>query len=185
MKLLPIAFCLLSLTASLPAFAASNVHEFTLDALNGTPTPLASFKGKVLLVVNVASQCGYTYQYEGLQALYKKYEKQGFVIAGFPANNFGGQEPGSNEEIGAFCKSKFGVTFPMFSKISVKGADKAPLYQFLTDKKANPATGGEIQWNFTKFLVDRNGKVIQRFETTVEPNSRELEGAVAAELAKK
>src|SRR5436309_14797324 len=95
------------LLMSSAAFAASSLHEFTLDALNGTPTPLANFKGKVLLVVNVASQCGYTYQYEGLQALFKKYESQGFVIAGFPANNFGGQEPGSNEEIGAFCKSKF------------------------------------------------------------------------------
>src|SRR5450755_4902493 len=177
---------LLVITASLllpgMAFAASSVHEFTMDALNGTPTPLASFKGKVLLVVNVASQCGYTYQYEGLQALYLKYKDQGLVVAGFPANNFGAQEPGSNAEIGAFCKSKFGVTFPMFSKISVKGADKAPLYQFLTDAKTNPKTGGEIQWNFTKFLVDRNGKVIQRFEPAVEPNSKEVEAAVEAAL---
>src|SRR5207253_11437266 len=137
------------------------------------PTPLVNFKGKVLLMVNVASQCGYTYQYEALQALYLKYKDQGFVIAGFPANNFGAQEPGSNEEIGAFCKSKFGVTFPMFSKISVKGTDKAPLYQFLTDTKANPKTGGEIQRNFTKFLVDANGKVVAPFEPAVEPNSKE------------
>jgi glutathione peroxidase len=181
MKLLLISLCLMSCAA----FAASNIHEFTMDALNGTPTPLANFKGKVMLVVNVASQCGYTYQYEGLQALFKKYESQGFLIAGFPANNFGGQEPGSNEEIGAFCKSKFGVTFPMFSKISVKGADKAPLYQFLTDKKANAATGGEINWNFTKFLVDRNGKVLQRFEPAVEPNSKEVLSAVEAALKAK
>ncbi len=164
------------------AFAASNVHEFTLNALNGTPTSLASFQGKVMLVVNVASQCGYTPQYEGLQALYARYKDQGFVIAGFPANNFGGQEPGTNEEIGAFCKSKYGVTFPMFAKISVKGSDKAPLYQFLTDKNANPKTGGEIQWNFTKFLVDRNGRVIQRFEPAVEPQSGELVAAVEAAL---
>jgi glutathione peroxidase len=109
------------LLMSSAAFAASSVHEFTMDAINGTPTPLASFKGKVMLVVNVASQCGYTYQYEGLQALYVKYKDQGLVVVGFPANNFGAQEPGSNAEIGAFCKSKFGVTFPMFSKISVKG----------------------------------------------------------------
>ena len=113
---------------SATAFAASSVHDFTLDALNGTPTPLGNFKGKVMLVVNVASQCGYTPQYEGLQALYAKYKDQGLVIAGFPANNFGGQEPGTNEEIGAFCRSKFGVTFPMFSKLSVLGRDKAPLY---------------------------------------------------------
>src|SRR5450755_2170739 len=179
---------LLVITASLllpgMAFAASSVHEFTMDALNGTPTPLASFKGKVLLVVNVASQCGYTYQYEGLQALYMKYKDQGLVIAGFPANNFGGQEPGSNEEIGAFCKSKYGVTFPMFSKISVKGGDIAPLYKFLTDKTANPKTGGDIQWNFTKFLVDRNGKVIERFEPDVEPLAPQLESAIAAALKK-
>jgi glutathione peroxidase len=169
---------------SVAAFGASSVHEFTLDALNGTPTPLVSFKGKVMLVVNVASQCGYTYQYEALQAMYMKYKDQGFVIAGFPANNFGGQEPGSNEEIGAFCKSKFGVTFPLFSKISVKGSDKAPLYQFLTDSKTNPKTGGEIQWNFTKFLVDRNGKVIARFEPAVEPNSKEVVSAIETALKK-
>jgi glutathione peroxidase len=163
-------------------FGASTVHEFTMNAIDGKPVPLSNFRGKVMLVVNVASQCGYTPQYEGLQALYKKYEAQGFVIAGFPANNFGEQEPGTNEEIGAFCKSKYGVTFPMFSKISVKGPDQAPFYKFLTDTKANPKTGGEIQWNFTKFLVDRNGKVIQRFEPAVEPLSKELESAVAAAL---
>jgi glutathione peroxidase len=164
------------------AFAASSVHEFTLNALNGTPTPLANFKGKVMLLVNVASQCGYTPQYEGLQALYTKYKDRGLVIAGFPANNFGGQEPGTNEEIGAFCKSKYGVTFPMFAKISVEGGDKAPLYQFLTDKSANPKTGGEIQWNFTKFLVDRNGRVVQRFEPAVEPDSKELVSAIETAL---
>jgi len=170
------------LLMSSAAFAASSVHEFTMDAINGTPTPLASFKGKVMLVVNVASQCGYTYQYEGLQALYVKYKDQGLVVVGFPANNFGAQEPGSNAEIGAFCKSKFGVTFPMFSKISVKGSDKAPLYQFLTDKNANPKTGGEIPWNFTKYLVDRDGKVLARFDAPVEPESKELTSAIEAAL---
>jgi glutathione peroxidase len=164
---------------STAAFGASSIHEFTMDALNGTPTPLANFKGKVMLVVNVASQCGYTYQYEALQALYAKYKDQGLVIAGFPANNFGGQEPGTNEEIGAFCKSKYGVTFPMFSKISVKGRDEAPLYKFLTQ------TGGDIQWNFTKFLVDGKGKVIARFEPDVEPNSKEIVSAVEAALKNK
>jgi glutathione peroxidase len=173
---------LLSLSAT--AFAASSLYDFTMPALNGVPTPLAGFKGKVVLVVNVASQCGYTPQYEGLQALYAKYKDQGFVIAGFPANNFGGQEPGTNEEIGAFCRSKYGVTFPMFSKISVAGGDKAPLYRFLTDKSANPKTGGEIQWNFTKFLVDREGKVIQRFEPEVEPQSKALVSAVESTLKK-
>jgi len=164
------------------AMGASSIHEFTMKSLDGKQVPLANFKGKVMLVVNVASQCGYTYQYEGLQALYMKYKDRGLVLTGFPANNFGAQEPGSDEEIGAFCKSKFGVTFPMFSKISVKGSDKAPLYQFLTDAKANPKTGGEIQWNFTKFLVDRNGKVIHRFEPAVEPDSKEIEAAVEAAL---
>src|ERR1700686_2354052 len=181
MKTLSLSLCLLAAAAS----AASSVHEFTLDALNGTPTPLANFKGKVMLVVNVASQCGYTYQYEGLAALDVKYKDQGLVVVGFPANNFGGQEPGSNAEIGAFCKSKFGVTFPMFSKISVAGQDKAPLYQFLTDKAANPKTGGEIPWNFTKYLVDRNGKVLARFDSPVEPESKELTSAIEAALKNK
>src|ERR1700676_4064330 len=161
----PLLGALLLMTST--AFAASSVHEFTLDSISGTPTSLANYKGKVMLIVNVASQCGYTYQYEGLQALYVKYKDRGLVVAGFPANNFGGQEPGSNAEIGAFCKSKFGVTFPMFSKISVAGNDKAPLYQFLTDKAANPKTGGEIQWNFTTFLVDRDGKVLARFDAPI------------------
>jgi glutathione peroxidase len=177
---------LLVLTAlslvSATAFAASSVYDFTLDSLTGTPTPLASFKGKVMLVVNVASQCGYTYQYEGLQALYLKYKDQGLVVAGFPANNFGAQEPGTNAEIGAFCKSKFGVTFPMFSKISVAGKDKTPLYQFLTDKAAHPKTGGDIPWNFTKYLVDRDGNVLARFDAPVEPLSKELTSAVEAAL---
>jgi glutathione peroxidase len=175
------ALGVLLLTAT--AFAASSVYEFTLDAINGTPTSLASYQGKVMLIVNVASQCGYTYQYEGLQALYAKYKDKGLVIVGFPANNFGGQEPGSNAEIGAFCKSKFGVTFPMFSKISVAGKDKAPLYRFLTDQAANPKTGGEIPWNFTKYLVDRKGKVLARFDAPVEPGSKELTSAIEAALA--
>jgi glutathione peroxidase len=114
-----------------------------------------------------------------------KYKDKGLVVAGFPANNFGGQEPGSDAEIGAFCKSKFGVTFPMFSKISVAGNDKAPLYQFLTDKAANPKTSGEIPWNFTKYLVDRNGKVLARFDAPVEPESKELTSAIEAALAAK
>jgi glutathione peroxidase len=167
------------------AFAASSVHEFTLKALGGGPTPLANYKGKVMLIVNVASQCGYTYQYEGLQALYVKYKDRGLVVAGFPANNFGGQEPGTDVEIGAFCRSKYGVTFPMFSKISVAGEDQAPLYQFLTSKAANPKTAGEIPWNFTKYLVDRNGKVLARFDAETEPDSRELTRAIEAALAAK
>jgi glutathione peroxidase len=149
-------------------FGAS-VYDYTMNSIEGKPLPLASFKGKLLLVVNVASRCGYTPQYTGLEALYEKYKDQGLVIAGFPANNFLSQEPGTDQEIKTFCSTKYNVSFPLFSKISVKGEDKAPLYQFLTDTRANPSTGGEIQWNFTKFLVDRDGKVIQRFEPAVTP----------------
>ena len=158
--------------------------DFSFPAIDGGTLDLRKFEGHVLLIANTASFCGYTYQYEGLQALYVKYKDRGLILTGFPANNFGGQEPGSDAEIGAFCKSKFGVTFPMFSKISVKGSDKAPLYQFLTDKNANPKTGGEIPWNFTKYLVDRDGKVLARFDAPVEPQSKEVTAAVEAALKK-
>src|SRR5712671_4522690 len=130
------------MTASL--FGASSVLEYTMKSIDGKPAPLAAYKGKVVLLVNVASKCGYTPQYEGLEAVYEKYKDRGFVILSFPANNFGGQEPGTDDEIKTFCRSKYNVTFPMYSKISVKGGDKAPLYQFLTDTAANPSTGGEI-----------------------------------------
>ena len=162
------------MTASL--FGASNVHEFTLNSIDGKPAPLSAYRGKVVLIVNVASRCGFTPQYAGLEALYEKYKDRGFVILGFPANNFGSQEPGTNEEIKTFCSSKYNVTFPMYSKISVKGDDKAPLYQFLT------ATGGEIQWNFTKFLVDKDGKVVARFEPKVTPESPEVAEAIEKAL---
>ena len=170
----------LFLSASLPA--ASTVHEFTLNSIDGQPAPLAQFKGKVVLIVNVASRCGFTPQYAGLEALYQKYKDRGLVILGFPANNFLWQEPGTNEEIKTFCSTKYKVTFPMFAKISVKGKDKAPLYQFLTDKAANPSTGGEVGWNFTKFLADRNGKVIARFASKVAPEAPELIKAIEAAL---
>ena len=163
------------MTASL--FGASSVHEFTLNSIDGKPAPLSAYQGKVVLIVNVASRCGFTPQYTGLEALYEKYKDRGFVILGFPANNFGGQEPGTNEEIKTFCSTKYNVTFPMYSKISVKGDDKAPLYQFLTD-----TTGSEIQWNFTKFLVDKNGKVVGRFESKVTPESPEITGAIEKAL---
>jgi glutathione peroxidase len=161
---------------------ASTIHGFTLNSIDGQPTPLAQFKGKVVMIVNVASRCGFTPQYAGLEALYDKYKDRGFVVLGFPANNFLWQEPGTNEAIKAFCSTKYHVTFPMFAKVSVKGADKTPLYQFLTDKKANPSTGGAIGWNFTKFLADRDGKVIARFASKVAPDSGELIDAVEAAL---
>jgi len=161
--------------------AASGIYTFTLNSIDGTAAPLANYKGKVVLVVNVASQCGYTPQYSALEATYEKYKDRGFVILGFPANNFGAQEPGTNEEIKTFCTRKYSVTFPIYSKISVKGADQSPLYAYLT-KDTAPGIAGEIKWNFTKFLVDRNGTVVQRFEPAVTPDSKELIGAIEKQL---
>jgi len=162
--------------------AEKTVFDFTLNSIEGQATPLGSFKGKVVLLVNVASRCGYTPQYTGLQGLYEKYKDRGFVIVGIPANNFGAQEPGSNEEIKTFCTSKYHVTFPMMAKVSVKGSDITPLYAFLTDKSTNPKTGGEIGWNFTKFLVGADGKVLARFDSKVEPEPKELTSAVEQAL---
>jgi glutathione peroxidase len=164
-------------------FGASSVHDFTLNSIDGQAAPLAAYSGKVMLIVNVASRCGFTPQYAGLESLYEKYKDRGLVVVGFPANNFGGQEPGTNEEIKTFCSTKYNVSFPMYSKVSVKGGDKVPLYKYLTSSEANPATGGEIQWNFTKFLVDRKGKVIARFESKVTPDSSDVVSAVEKALA--
>jgi len=162
-------------------YGASSVYDFTLPAIDGANAPLNQYKGKVLLLVNVASKCGYTPQYAGLEALYEKYKDQGLVVIGFPANNFGAQEPGTNEEIKSFCTRTYHVTFPMYAKVSVKGDDKTPLYQYLT-QEANPSTNGEIGWNFTKFLVDRNGKVIARFDSKIKPDDPELTGSVEKAL---
>ena len=162
-------------------FAASGVYSFTLNSIDGAPAPLAGYKGKVVLLVNVASQCGYTPQYSALEAIYEKYKDRGFVILGFPANNFGAQEPGTNEEIKTFCTRKYSVTFPMYAKISVKGADQAPLYAYLT-KETPAGISGDIKWNFTKFLVDRDGKVVQRFESAVTPDSKEVTEAIEKQL---
>jgi glutathione peroxidase len=158
-------------------FAASSVYDFTLPSIDGKPMPVANFRGKVILLVNVASRCGFTPQYTALEATYEKYKDQGFVILGFPANNFGGQEPGTNAEIKTFCSTKYSVTFPLYGKVSVKGADTTPLYKYLT-KDANPSVAGDIQWNFTKFLVDRNGRVVQRFEPDTTPDSPQVIEAI-------
>jgi glutathione peroxidase len=166
---------------SMATFGAS-IYDFTMKSIDGKPVPLADYKGRLVLIVNVASQCGYTPQYKGLEALYEKYKDQGLVIAGFPANNFGEQEPGNDQEIKTFCSRTYNVSFPMFSKISVKGGDQAPLYHFLVDKNANPSTGGEIEWNFTKFLVDRSGKILARFESDVTPEA--IDPAIASALKK-
>jgi glutathione peroxidase len=136
------------------------------------------------MLVNVASKCGYTPQYSALESTYEKYKDRGLVIVGIPANNFGAQEPGTNEEIKTFCSRKYNVTFPMMAKVSVKGSDQTPLYQFLTDKTLNPTTGGEIKWNFTKFIFDRDGNAIARFEPEVTPDSPQVTAAIEKALGK-
>ena len=163
---------------------AKSIHEFSVKNIDGQEVKLSTYKGKVALVVNVASKCGYTPQYDGLQAIYTKYKDQGLVILGFPANNFMGQEPGTNEEIKTFCQTKFNVSFPLFAKISVKGDDMHPLYQFLTSKETNPEFAGNITWNFNKFLVDQNGKIIARFDTKEKPEGEKITQAIEAALKK-
>jgi glutathione peroxidase len=165
--------------------ADKTVYDFTLNSIDGQPTSLSSFKGKVVLLVNVASRCGYTPQYTALESVYEKYKDRGFVIVGIPANNFGAQEPGTNQEIKTFCTAKYNVTFPMMAKVSVKGKDITPLYQFLTDKNANPHTGGEIGWNFTKFLIGPDGQVLARFDSAVTPDSKEVTSAIEKALSNK
>jgi len=160
-----------------------SIYDFTLNSIDGQPAPLSAYKGQVVMLVNVASRCGFTPQYTALESIYEKYKDRGFVIVGIPANNFGGQEPGTNEEIKTFCSTKYNVKFPMMAKVSVKGDDKTPLYQYLTDKSTNPSTGGEIQWNFTKFLVGPNGQIVARFESKVTPDSPEVTSAIEKALA--
>jgi glutathione peroxidase len=164
------------------SMAEKSVLDFALKNIDGKETKLSDYRGKVLLLVNVASQCGYTPQYEGLQAVYSKYSAQGLIVLGFPANNFGGQEPGTNEEIKQFCTLKYKVSFPMFAKISVKGADIHPLYQFLTSKETDPEFSGDIKWNFNKFLVDRNGKIIARFDSGDKPEGEKVTQAIEKAL---
>ena len=157
--------------ASSPGDKMNSIYDFSLKDIDRKEVNLSQYRGKVVLVVNVASRCGYTPQYEGLQKIYTKYKDRGFVILGFPANNFMSQEPGTDEEIKTFCSTKYNVTFPIFSKISVKGDDIHPLYKYLTSKETNPEFGGDIKWNFSKFLVDKSGKIIARFEPKVTPES--------------
>src|ERR1700759_1531928 len=172
------------LAAGATAAHAAGIYDFTMKSIDGQPVSLKTYSGKVVLLVNVASRCGFTPQYAGLEALYEKYKDRGLVIVGIPANNFGSQEPGTNEEIKKFCSSKYNVSFPMMSKVSVLGDDKTPLYQFLTDKSQDPQFGGDIKWNFTKFLVDRKGNLVARFEPNVTPDSPEVQTAVESALGK-
>ena len=173
---------LLCVAAGMLPAQEKSIYDFTMKSIDGQPVSLKSFQGKVVLLVNVASKCGFTPQYAGLEALYEKYKDQGLVIVGIPANNFMQQEPGTDDEIKKFCTNKYNVSFPMMSKVSVLGDDKTPLYVFLTDKAANPAVGGDIKWNFTKFLFDRSGKPVARFEPNVTPDSPQVTGAVEAAL---
>ncbi|MBM3822008.1 MAG: glutathione peroxidase [Verrucomicrobia bacterium] len=174
---------LLALTmASLTSFAGS-IHEIPVKDIHGKSTSLAPHKGKVILVVNVASQCGLTPQYKALESIYQKYKDQGLVVAGFPCNQFGKQEPGTNEEILSFCSSKYNVSFPMFDKIEVNGPNRHPLYQALAGKES--PFPGDIKWNFGKFLLDRHGKVVKRFDPGTTPDAAEVVRAIESALAAK
>jgi len=181
MKTFIISLSLLSLAFINPMKTTTNIpasfHEFKVNSIDGQPVNFDQFKGKKVLLVNVASRCGYTPQYEGLQELYEKYGDK-IVVLGFPANNFGGQEPGSNEDIASFCEATYGVTFPMFEKVSVKGLDKHPLYRWLSDSKLNGWNDQEPSWNFCKYLVDENGKLLKFFPSSVKPMSDELIKAI-------
>jgi glutathione peroxidase len=161
---------------------AASIYEFEMDDIDGNPVKLADYRGKVLLVVNVASQCGYTPQYAGLQALYGKYRDRGLAVLGFPANNFGSQEPGTNEQIRQFCTTNYNATFPMFSKISVKGDDKHPLYRYLTGSEQGRQFGAEIKWNFNKFLIDRDGNIVGVYGSKTEPQSPEMIAQIESAL---
>ncbi len=165
------------MAAKTPSF-----YEFTMDDIDGKPVNLGQYKGKVLLVVNTASFCGNTPQYADLESMYEQYHEKGFEILAFPANNFGQQEPGTNEEIKGFCLTKYSVSFPLFSKISVKGTDKHPLYQYLTEQSPFP---GDVEWNFQKYLIDRSGNVVGRFHHRTKPLSPEVVKEVERVLAAK
>lgn len=188
-----ISFCiLLSICAAVALYrsseasaAAPSIFDFKMKDIDGKDVKLKKYKGNVLLVVNTASKCGYTPQYESLQATFDKYKERGFYVLGFPANNFGSQEPGTDKEIKEFCTSKYKVTFPMFAKISVKGEDQDPLYSYLTNKTTNPQFGGDITWNFNKFLIDRKGNVVARFSSKDKPDGEAVTQAIEKYLAAK
>jgi glutathione peroxidase len=189
-RLAAAAMLLLGLSALLPAedkkeAAVPAALNFTVKDIDGKDVSLSNYQGKVVMIVNVASQCGATPQYAALQDLQKAYKDEGFVVLGFPCNQFGQQEPGTAEDIKKFCTSNYNVTFDMFSKIDVNGKDAAPLYKFLTSPETNPQHAGKIGWNFEKFLIGRDGKVVARFKTGVQPDDAPVIDAIKAELAKK
>ena len=179
--LLPMAGCMARNSEVVPV---QNFYDIEVTTIAGDAVSMKEYKGSVLLIVNTASKCGFTGQYAGLQALHDKYGPQGLVVMGFPSNDFLRQEPGSNEEIASFCEINYGVSFPMFSKISVKGGDQHPLYAYLTSEKSNPGFGGKISWNFNKFLISREGEIVNRFGSRTEPDDSELTAAIESELKK-
>ena len=162
---------------------AKTIADFELDTIDGAAKKLADYSGQVLLVVNVASKCGLTPHYQGLQSLYEEKKSRGFSVLGFPCNQFGGQEPGTNADVKSFCSLTYGVTFPMFAKIDVNGGGRAPLYTWLTGEKTAPDGPGDIAWNFTKFVIGRDGAVKARFNPRVEPGDPALRAAIDAALA--
>ena len=171
------------MTTAFSIHAADSIYDIPLKDIDGKAASLKPYAGKVLLIVNVASKCGYTPQYAGLEALYQKYSAPGLVICGFPCNQFGGQEPGTDADIKQFCTSKYAVTFPMFDKLEVNGEHRHPLYIALAGKES--PFPGNIKWNFTKFLIGRDGKILNRFDSKVKPDSDEMTKAVEAALAAK
>lgn len=176
----PILFLAAILLMQTLAVRADSIHNIAVKDIDGKDTTLGAYKGKVLLIVNVASQCGYTPQYKGLETIYEKYKDKGFTVLGFPCNQFGQQEPGTNEEIKQFCSSKYNVKFPMFDKIEVNGPNRHPLYVALAgDKSPYP---GNIKWNFNKFLIGRDGKIIKRFDSKATPESPEVTAAIEEAL---
>jgi glutathione peroxidase len=160
-----------------------SIYEFSERTIDGKPKSLSDYKGKAVLIVNVASKCGLTPQYEGLEKLHETYGAKGFAVLGFPANEFGAQEPGTDAQIADFCTTNYGVKFDMFSKVKVKGPGIDPLFEYLTSEATNPGFAGDIKWNFNKFLVGRDGKVLARFEPKVEPGSPEVAQAIEKALA--
>jgi len=182
MKLL-VVLALLGCLGVVGAQSAQKLAEIPLKDINGKETSLKAYEGKVLLIVNVASRCGYTPQYEALQSVYQKYKDQGFEVLGFPCNDFGAQEPGSNNEIKEFCSSKYHVTFPMFDKLHVKGPEQHPLYTALSGK-GSPYPG-DVKWNFGKFLIGKDGKILKRFDSAAKPDSAQVTGAIESALAAK
>lgn len=163
---------------------AKSIYDINITKMNGSSISLAEYKGKVLLIVNTASKCGFTKQFGELQELYEKYADDGLVILGFPANNFMNQDPGTNEEILGFCQLNYGVSFPMFAKISVRGKDIDPLYKFLTEKSTNKEFSGKISWNFNKFLIGRDGKILARYSSQTKPMDAEVIADLTRALAK-